>query len=181
MAHALVKSPSTVARPIARPAARTKRLAEAAIWSNMAKRGHTAYADLFEMPSIDRASLVKRGTPSIVVGVISKEMDISRDRFVRITGLARATVTRKMGQNANLSVDESERIVGLAKLIGQVETMVRESGEPSGFHPARWFGEWISQPVPALGGRRPDELLDTADGRETVSRLLAQMQSGVYA
>ena len=116
-----------------------------------------------------------------MVGVISKEMDMSKDRFVRIMGLSRATVTRKMANKADLSVDESERLVGLAKLIGQVETIVKQSGNPVGFKPAKWFSEWIEQPAAALGGRMPEELLDTSDGREAVAKLLAQMQSGAYA
>ena len=133
------------------------------------------------MPSLDRADLVKRGAPSHMVGVISREMDISKERFVRIVGLPRATVTRKIASKTDLSADESERLVGLAKLIGQVESMVKESGAPAGFKPAKWFGEWIALPVPALGGRKPEEFLDTSDGREAIGKLLAQMQSGAYA
>ena len=106
---------------------------------------------------------------------------MSRDRFVSLIGLPRGTVTRRISQNEDLTVDESERLVGLAKLIGQVETIVKESGNPEGFNPAKWFSEWIEQPVAALGGRKPEELLDTSDGREAVSRLLSQMQSGAYA
>ncbi len=116
-----------------------------------------------------------------MVNVISREMDITKDRFVRIIGLPRATVTRKIANKASLSADESERLIGLAKLIGQVEAIVSATGAPAGFKPAKWFGEWISLPLPALGGRRPEDLLDTADGRELVSKLLAQMQSGAYA
>ncbi|MGH8760686.1 MAG: antitoxin Xre-like helix-turn-helix domain-containing protein [Burkholderiales bacterium] len=151
------------------------------IWARLTKDSHTGYAALYVMPPIDRAVLVKKGAPSNMVGVISKEMDMSKDRFVRIMGLSRATVTRKMANKADLSVDESERLVGLAKLIGQVETIVKQSGNPVGFKPAKWFSEWIEQPAAALGGRMPEELLDTSDGREAVAKLLAQMQSGAYA
>ena len=80
-----------------------------------------------------------------------------------------------------MSVDGSERLVGLAKLIGQVETIVKQSGKPVGFKPAKWFSEWIEQPAAALGGHMPADLLDTSDGREAVAKLLAQMQSGAYA
>lgn len=150
-------------------------------WERLEKSSHTGYADLYVMPPMDRAVLVKKGAPSNMVGVISREMDMTKERFVRIMGLSRATVTRKMANKTDLSADESERLVGLAKLIGQVETIVKQSGEPAGFKPAKWFGEWIEQPAAALGGRKPEELLDTADGREAVARLLAQMQSGAYA
>lgn len=151
------------------------------VWSKLSRQGHTGFTDLFAMPPLDRADLVKKGAPSDMVGVISREMDISKERFVRIVGLPRATVTRKIASRTDLSADESERLVGLAKLIGQVEAMVRECGAPAGFKPAKWFGEWIARPVPALGGRKPEEFLDTSDGREAIGKLLAQMQSGAYA
>ncbi len=145
----------------------------------MSRQG--AFAAIFGMPSLDRAALVKTGAPAKVVGDISHEMDISKDRFVRITGLTRATVNRKIANRSDLSADESERIVGLARLIGQVETMVGESGSLAGFKAAKWFAAWIAQPLAALGGRKPEEFLDTADGREAISQLLSQMQSGAYA
>jgi putative toxin-antitoxin system antitoxin component (TIGR02293 family) len=150
-------------------------------WSKLVRPNHLGFADLFVMPSLDRADLVRGGAPSTMVNVISREMEITKDRFVRIMGLPRATVARKIANKSDLSADESERLVGLAKLIGQVEAIVGAAGAPEGFKPARWFGEWMSQSLPALGGRRPEDLLDTADGRELVSKLLAQMESGAYA
>ncbi len=82
---------------------------------------------------------------------------------------------------ADLSVVERERRVGLVKLIGQVESIVQESGELEGFTAAQWFNDWITRPVLALGGRKPEELLDTLEGREAVSKLLAQMESSAFA
>lgn len=113
--------------------------------------------------------------------MIAKDMNIPRDRFIALIGVKRATAARKLASNSKLSADESERLVGIAKLIGQVESIVKESGNPENFKPARWFAQWIEESSSALGGRRPADLLDTADGREAVSRLLAQMQSGAYA
>jgi uncharacterized protein (DUF2384 family) len=49
-----------------------------------------------------------------------------------------------------------------------------------GFSAARWVAEWLQRPHPALGGRRPGELMDTADGRELLTDLLARQQSGAY-
>ena len=151
------------------------------VWSSLARDSAEGYVTLYEMPLIERAGLVKSGVPSIMVGVISAEMDITKERFVRMMGLPRATVARKIANKSDLSVDESERLVGIAKLIGQVETIVKQSGNPKGFRPGKWFSEWISEPAPALGGCKPEDLLDTSDGREAVAKLLAQMQSGAYA
>lgn len=151
------------------------------VWSSLMKLKNTSYYVFYDMQPVDRAGLVKSGVPSKMVGLISTDMGMSKDRFVKITGLSRATTNRKIASKTDFSVDESERLVGLVKLIGQVESIVKESGVPAGFKAAKWFNDWIEQPAPALGGLKPEELLDTSDGREAVSKLLSQIQSGAYA
>ena len=118
---------------------------------------------------------------------------ISRDEFIDL--LKRSTLAERrpianvacidaMLKHANLLCTAwyGEKLVGVERLIGQVDAMVREAGAaPDDFDAARWFARWMADPVPALGGVAPQELLDTADGREAVSTLLYQMKSGVYA
>jgi uncharacterized protein (DUF2384 family) len=80
-----------------------------------------------------------------------------------------------------MSKAEVEKLNAVMNLIAQVQAMVDESGEPSGFDAALWVRQWLEKPVPALGGRCPAEYMDTAEGRALVSRLLAMAQSGAYA
>src|SRR5262247_584862 len=87
---------------------------------------------------------------------------------------------RKRASDAPLEESASEKVIGLAALIGQVEALVAEQGAPAGFDAARWFREWMKQPVPALGGRRPVELLDTREGQQIVSGLLDAIRAGAY-
>ena len=136
----------------------------------------------FALSAIERAELVKRGLPARAVQEMSAAMCVPREQLMRAVGLARSTVERKLAARGRLSEAESEKLVGLSRLIGQVDAMVRESGEaPVGFDAARWFAAWMGEPVAALGGLRPQQLLDTADGREALATLLLQMRSGVYA
>ena len=72
-------------------------------------------------------------------------------------------------------------MLGLAKLVGQLEAMVEESGDPEGFDALGWLSDWLREPLPALGGNRPIGFLDTMEGQAVVSQALAQMQSGAYA
>ena len=72
------------------------------------------------------------------------------------------------------------RARGIARLIGQVQTMVSESGNPEGFNAAEWVARWIDRPLPALGGQRPAELMETPDGQALVSNIVARMQTGAY-
>ena len=136
----------------------------------------------FALSAIERAELVKRGLPARAVQEMSAARGLPREQLMRAVGLARSTVERKLAARGRLSEAESEKLVGLSRLIGQVDAMVRESGEaPVGFDAARWFAAWMGEPVAALGGLRPQQLLDTADGREALATLLLQMRSGVYA
>lgn len=69
---------------------------------------------------------------------------------------------------------------GVASLIGQVQTMIEESGNPEGFNAAEWVARWIDRPLPALGGQKPAELMDTSDGQALASNIIASMQRGAY-
>jgi putative toxin-antitoxin system antitoxin component (TIGR02293 family) len=135
----------------------------------------------YAVPPLGRVALVKEGAPPEALRLISDRMGITRERLYATIGVPRATMERKLRQRRRLDQDESERVLGLARLVGQVEEMVRGSGEAEDFNAARWLAGWLERPVPALGGRRPAELMDTAPGREIVSGLVAQMQSGAYA
>jgi Protein of unknown function (DUF2384) len=68
-----------------------------------------------------------------------------------------------------------------ADLVHQVEKIVAESGNPEGFDAGQWLAAWMERSVPALGGKRPAEYMDTAEGRALISQLLAMTQSGAYA
>lgn len=142
----------------------------------------SARGGAFMLSPLERMRLVKQGLPARTVQDMSVAMGVSREQFMRAVGLARSTVERKMAARRKLSPAESEKLVGLSRLIGQVAAMVQESGHPdAGFDAARWFARWMSEPAAALGGLCPQELLDTADGREALSTLLGQMQAGAYA
>jgi putative toxin-antitoxin system antitoxin component (TIGR02293 family) len=95
--------------------------------------------------------------------------------------LSQATVNKKAKQVQTLSPDESERVIGLARLVGQLEAIVQDSGTAQGFDAAAWMSRWLNEPLPALGGVRPIDLMDTMEGQGVVSTALAQVQSGAYA
>ena len=137
--------------------------------------------DVYLADPMDRVALVKTGVPAADFVALASDLRMPKERLASTLGLARATVDRKIRDNKLLSPDESSRMLGMASLIGQVQSLVAESGEPQGFDAGAWVSHWLEQPVPALGGRRPAELMDTSEGQAIVSRLVAQMQSGAYA
>jgi putative toxin-antitoxin system antitoxin component (TIGR02293 family) len=141
---------------------------------------HDHALKLFRTSPYDRVKIVKSGLPAKYVKVLTLCMNMPIERFYRTTGLARPTVDRKIRASKILNQDESERVMGIARLVGQAQNLVQESGGMLDFNAARWVGDWLQQPLPALGGKCPGELMDTVDGRALVSDLLAQQQSGAY-
>ncbi|MEQ9106291.1 MAG: MbcA/ParS/Xre antitoxin family protein [Limnobacter sp.] len=65
-------------------------------------------------------------------------------------------------------------------LIGQVQNLVEEYGDPVGFDAARWLGDWAFSSNNALGWLRPADYFDTVVGQEIVADLLAAIRYGSY-
>jgi len=139
------------------------------------------FEHVFLSPPSERINTIKRGVPADHVNVLAERMDIAKESLIDTLRLSRATVNRKARENKPLSQDESERVLGIEYLIGQVENMVRESGHPEGFDAAKWVSNWLKSPLPALGGQTPASYMDTVEGQKLVSNLLATAQSGAYA
>ena len=88
--------------------------------------------------------------PAAYVVALAQSMRIPKERLYGTLNLARATVDRKIQKRQRLSQDESERILAVAQLIGQVDTIVQESGNPSGFDAAQWMAGWLEHPHPEI-------------------------------
>ena len=144
------------------------------------KRSHFAAA--FEIDPISRVVAIRKGVSSAELVRTSRAMGLPKERIYRMLRLPASTSKRKLAQQASFPPEQSERILGLQRLIGQVEVMVAESGaggQP--FDAGAWIARWLDQPSPALGNKAPGEFLDTIAGQEIIATLLAQMQSGAYA
>jgi putative toxin-antitoxin system antitoxin component (TIGR02293 family) len=139
------------------------------------------YLGYYDASNVDRIGIVKAGLPARLLTTLADDMHVTRERLYRWLGIARATANRKVKADEVLSQDESERALGIARLVGLVEKIVAESGEPAGFDAARWTATWLERPNNALSGKTPGDFMDTADGRALVAGLVAQMQSGAYA
>ena len=140
-----------------------------------------SFIDVFRAEPLTRVHIIKGGVPARHVDRMAREMGMPKERLLPALGLSPATVNRRARESKKLSTEDSERVVGMARLVGQVQAMVDESGDPSGFNAAEWVARWLEEPLAALGGQRPVELMDTTEGQAIVSNLLARVQSGAYA
>ena len=160
----------------------TKRAVEAAPGFMCNVLAHASpFVAIHGLSVMERAVIVEYGLPARFLGRLAGELAVSKETLYDIIGVSRATADRKLKADHVLSAADSEHAMGLARLVGQVEQMVQESGNPDGFDAGRWVAAFLDAPSPALGDRRPRDLMRTSDGRTVVSTLVAQMQSGAYA
>jgi putative toxin-antitoxin system antitoxin component (TIGR02293 family) len=142
------------------------------------------FREVFQSTPVERIDLIRKGVNAADFKQFVSRLGIQQEKIFLMLGIATATVNRKASRNEALSQEDSEKVVGMAKLIGQVETMLEESGDPAamqGFDAARWLAHWMEEPLPALGGAAPAEYMDTIEGQSMIAWVLAAMQTGVYA
>lgn len=113
---------------------------------------------------------------------LAKHMAIPASRLFSILGIPKATAEKKIAAGEAIAGQGGQAAIGLVKLLGQAEAMAAEStaADAAEFDAARWLGQWIETAQPALGGKKPADLLDTPTGLDMVSRLLGSIQSGAY-
>jgi putative toxin-antitoxin system antitoxin component (TIGR02293 family) len=126
--------------------------------------------------------LERRGVEGRFLKDLSKRMEISQLHVFDMIGVPKATAEKKIAAGEVISGSGGQAAIGMAKLIAKAKDMVANSTaeEAKGFDPAKWLGKWLEIPQPALGGRKPSELLDTPTGLDVVLKLLGAIESGAY-
>ena len=149
----------------------------AEFWTHLIEAGD--WQRIFDAERLDRVAAIQSGLEAATLRVLAEHMTWSVSSLSSSLGLAYSTMRRKAKDNEKLSSSDSERLLGLASLIGQVESMLTDD-RPADFDAARWVAGWVGQPHAALGGRKPDELLDTTTGQSLVADVLGSAASGAY-
>lgn len=139
------------------------------------------YLVIFRAEPQQRIDIVKAGLPATSAKQIISDLDMRSAAAAEALHVPISTINRKAKNHETLTQDESERFLGLAKLIGQVQAMVDESGDPAGFDAKAWTARWLNDPLPAFGGKRPVDYMDTMEGQTLVANMLARIQSGAFA
>ena len=140
-----------------------------------------SYITVYRASPLERIDMIRRGIPASEAKRMFADLSIGQGAGFKALNLPTATVNKKAKHGDTLSPEESERIVGFAKLVGQLEAMIQDSGDPMNFDARAWMARWLTEPLPAFGGARPADLVDTMEGQGLVSAALAKVQSGAYA
>ena len=138
---------------------------------------HVNAADPIQLIEAER-----KGVAGIFVKDLSKRMEIPAQRMFDMLGVPKATAEKKAAAGELLTGSGGRAALGIARLLGIAREMVDNSLAPQArdFDSAKWLGQWLERPQPALGGRKPAELIDTPTGLDVVAKLLGAIESGAY-
>jgi putative toxin-antitoxin system antitoxin component (TIGR02293 family) len=173
-----MNSTRNVRRDTARPGGPPVKVREAAAYRGLDDFVVViAHATPYQLVEIER-----RGVDGRFLKDLSKRMEISQLHVFDMIGVPKATAEKKVAAGEVISGSGGQAAIGMAKLIAKASEIVANStaAEAEDFDAAKWLGRWIDLPQPALGGRKPSELLDTPTGLEMVLRLLGAIESGSY-
>lgn len=124
----------------------------------------------------------RSGVKARLVKDLANELKIPVARFYGMLDVPKATIEAKVARDELVGGAGGQRALAMVRLLGLAQDLVSQSRAPgaAGFDTSEWLGEWIETPQPALGGRKPADLLDTPTGFEIVSRTLGALESGSY-
>jgi len=136
-----------------------------------------ASATPIELVEIERA-----GVQGTLLKDLSRRMEIPSSRIFAMLGVPKATAEKKAAAGEMVAGCGGQAALGMVRLLGIADRIVANSTakEAQTFDSAKWLGQWIERAQPALGGRKPADLLDTPTGIEVVARLLGSIESGAY-
>jgi putative toxin-antitoxin system antitoxin component (TIGR02293 family) len=117
-------------------------------------------------------AVIRKGLPSSSLESVAKRMGLSAIATVESLGLAKRTIARRLQEKQALTVEESERVVRLARVLAEA-THVLGSAEKA--------RRWLQKPSRALGGEMPLQMLDTDIGGNAVLEELGRIDYGVFA
>jgi putative toxin-antitoxin system antitoxin component (TIGR02293 family) len=167
------------AKPLARPILRQ------ILGRYMASRGFSIAElarEFVRAEPMEQVELEREGLRATVISDLAHAMAVPRVRMLEMMALPRATMEKKISSQETLKGVANRRALNLLQLLGHTREILEDSTAPEAgnFDAAQWLGRWIETPQPALGGRKPADLLDTEAGTAIVDRALGALRSGSY-
>ncbi len=131
---------------------------------------------------LELVEIERQGVLGSFIKDLSRRMEIPSSRIFAILGVPKATAEKKAAAGERVEGRGGQAAVAMIRLLGIAQGIVANStaAEAKTFDATKWLGQWIERPQPALGGRKPADLMDTPTGVELVARLLGSLESGAY-
>lgn len=138
--------------------------------------GRLSFVRLWALDAAERVVLIRGGVPAALVKRVGSTMRLSVAQIARLVGVPPRSFQRKVAAGARLNMSEGERVLGLARLVGQVEAMVVKSGRRGGSRAGHWLEQRLDFPQETLDGLRPRDLLDTDGGRQLLFAAISRVR-----
>jgi putative toxin-antitoxin system antitoxin component (TIGR02293 family) len=121
---------------------------------------------------LKRIDLVRAGLPALVLDETAAALGIPKSSLIKAAGIPVSTAGAKQRAGRPLSPKDSEKILRVLRATKRAEEVFGDEQEGRA---------WITSSLPALGARRPLDLLDTQDGYELVIDELERVVFGAPA
>ncbi|WP_416398413.1 antitoxin Xre/MbcA/ParS toxin-binding domain-containing protein [Allohahella sp. A8] len=116
---------------------------------------------------------VRAGLPSTVVKVLETAYGCSQAAIADCLLIPLSTLRRRLKKAERLNVDESDRVVRLARIKDLTVDMMQGDDEAA--------IEWLRTPREILGGESPMEHASTEFGGRAVEDLIGRIRHGVFS
>lgn len=124
-----------------------------------------------KMTPFEKMELTREGISKKELEQLKINTTLDYEQLAHILGVARATLIAKKGTE-KFAPALSEKIMSLADIYSYGNEVFGDKEQ---------FNKWIFQPIAALGGKIPYDLLDNQFGREEIRNLIGRIEYGVYS
>jgi putative toxin-antitoxin system antitoxin component (TIGR02293 family) len=122
------------------------------------------------LPALKQVETIRKGLPAAIFDQIAAAFGLGKESLARKLNINAQTLRKR--KSRILSPDEAEKSLRATRVFLAASVVLGSQDE------AR---QWMGEPVIALGGKRPVDLLDTDVGSQEVVNLLNCIKWGVYA
>lgn len=105
------------------------------------------------------------------VGFLQNNIGLTNKEMSHILSISESTYQRRIKAKATLTSDETEKAISLSELYAKGMNVFRDKSD---------FETWLQTKIPAMGGRRPTDMLSSMVGRQYVIDELNRILHGVF-
>lgn len=127
-------------------------------------------AALAALPPLEQIETIRQGVAAQVFDQIALALGVGKEALARKLNINAQTLRKR--KSRFLSANEAEKSLRAARVFTMASEVLGSEGH------AR---EWLNDQIPALGGKRPLDLLDTDVGAQEVTNLLNCIKWDLYA
>jgi putative toxin-antitoxin system antitoxin component (TIGR02293 family) len=125
---------------------------------------------LAELPALEQVETIRKGVAAQVFDQLAAALGVGKEALAGKLNINAQTLRKR--KSRVLSPDEAEKSLRAARVFAFATDVLGSEDK------AR---QWLSDEIPALGGKRPLDLLDTDVGAGQVTNLLGCIKWGMYA